>query len=198
VHNYSHGYISSEAFERRLDVVIESSLHKDIVAQMSDLDSMPDETIKQCKEKQFGVTYHDDQADDSDLLVNIFGGSDRSGQWTVSKTMTSISIFGGADIDFTDARFTSPNITIHSYAIFGGDNIYVPEDVNVVSKVFCVFGGVSNKAPSIGSTRAPTITLKGLALFGGTDIRVKQTIKEKFVAFANQMKTVFDSRKSVD
>lgn len=195
VHNYSHGFISSEAFERRLDVVIETTSHHEMVKQIEDLDDAPDATIKRHKDQQFSVNYHDEATDESDTIVNIFGGSDRTGHWTVPKTITVISIFGGADIDFTDARFTSPNVTVKIFGIFSGDNIFVPENVNVVSKVFCVFGGVNNKAPSIASRQAPTITIEGLALFTGIDIKVKTTMKEKFVAFANQMKTMFDSRK---
>jgi hypothetical protein len=31
-------------------------------------------------------------------------------------------------------------------------------------------------------------------MFGGTEISLKQTIKEKFVAFANQMKATFGAK----
>ena len=73
-----------------------------------------------------------------------------------------ITIFGGADIDFTDAIFTTPNVTIKILCLFGGDNIYVPENINVVSKAFCILGGINNKAPSIASRQAPTLTIEGL------------------------------------
>jgi len=55
-------------------------------------------------------------------------------------------------------------------------------------------GGIDNSAPSIASRQAPTLTIEGLVMFGGLDIKIKRTIKEKFVAFANQMKTMFNSR----
>lgn len=191
VHNYSHGFISSEAFERRLDVVIETTSHADIVKQIEDLDATPDDRVKAEKEKQFAVQYHDELEDDSETLISIFGGSDRSGQWIVPKTIYSISIFGGSNIDFTDAQFSNPNVKLISISIFGGDNIYVPENINVVSKAFCIFGGIDNKAPSMGGRQAPKITIEGLMLFGGTNIKLKTTLKEKFVAFANHMKTTF-------
>lgn len=196
IHNYSHGIISNEAFERRLDIVIKSTSHEEMVKQVEDLDNAPNEQLKRYKEAAFGPHYHAEPVEETDTIINIFGGSDRSGFWTVSKTINIISIFGGADIDFTDARFNSPDITINILGIFSGDNIYVPENVNVISKIFCIFGGVSNKAPSVASRQAPTITIKGLALFTGIDIKVKKTIKEKFVAFANQMKTMFSADKS--
>ena len=193
VHNYSHGYISNDAFERRLDAVIETTSHQVMMDQIVDLESTPDETIKNHKQQQFSVNYNDEAAEDSDTIVSILGGNDRSGQWVVPKTIRVISILGGANIDFTDARFNSPNVKVQILSVLGGDNIYVPENVNVVSKAFCVLGSIDNSAPSIASRQAPTITIEGLILFSGLDIKIKTTIKEKFMAFANQMKMMFDS-----
>jgi hypothetical protein len=194
VHNYSHGYISNEAFERRLDKVIASTLHQDMMDQIVDLDSVPSSEIKQQKEQQFSVHYHDDVCEESESIVSIFGGTDRSGQWVVPRVIKVFNIFGGVDIDFTDARFNSPNVKIQVLSVFGGVDIYVPENVNVVTKAFCILGGIDNKAPSIASRQAPTITIEGLILFSGLDIKIKTTIKEKFVAFANQMKQMFDTK----
>lgn len=194
IYNYSHGVLSSEAFERRLDHAMAGKDHQTIFALIDDLEQQKDPEISAQKERQFKVNYAAGNNDDTETIVNILGGSNRSGQWTVPKEIRVISIFGGADIDFTDAIFTSPNVTIKILCLFGGDNIYVPENVNVVSKAFCILGGIDNTAPSISSRQAPTITVEGLVLFGGLDIKIKRTIKEKFVAFANQMKAMFDNR----
>lgn len=193
VHNFSHGYISNEAFERRLDTVIETKSHQTMMDQIADLESTPDETIKKHKEQQFSVNYNEEIAEESDSIVSILGSNDRSGQWVVPKTIRIISILGGSNIDFTDARFNSPNVKVQILSILGGDNIYVPENVNVVSKAFCVLGSIDNSAPSIASRHAPTITIEGLILFSGLDIKIKTTVKEKFIAFANQMKAMFDT-----
>jgi hypothetical protein len=194
IYNYSHGVISSEAFERRLDQAMASQNHQDIVNLAADLEHTNDPEFSSQKERQFNVNYTASDNDETDTIVNILGGSGRSGQWTVPREIRIITIFGGADIDFTDAIFTTPNVTIKILCLFGGDNIYVPENINVVSKAFCILGGIDNKAPSIASRQAPTLTIEGLVLFGGLDIKIKRTIKEKFVAFANQMKTMFNDR----
>lgn len=195
VHNYSRSFISSEAFERRLDVVVATEDPHEMMAQIEDLDSVPDPSISQTKQKEFAPQYSDEHVDDSDTLVNIMGGSDLTGHWIVPKQINSISILGGASLDFTDAQFSSPVTTIYAFALMGGDNIYVPENVNVVCKAFCLMGGISNKAPSMAGRNAPTIVIKGFMLMGGSTIKVKQTIKEKFVAFANQIKSSFESSK---
>jgi hypothetical protein len=194
IYNYSHGVISSEAFERRLDQAMASNDHQTVNQLIVDLEQQVTPEFSAQKERKFDINYAPGNNDETDTIVNILGGSNRSGQWTVPKEIRVLTIFGGADIDFSDAIFTTPNVTIKILCLFGGDNIYVPENVNVVSKAFCILGGIDNTAPSISSRQAPTITVEGLVLFGGLDIKIKRTIKEKFVAFANQMKSMFDNR----
>lgn len=192
IHNYSQGIISNEAFERRLDEAMASNNHQEIIDLVADLPLNVDPNFSNQREQQFNINYGAENVDDTDTVVNIFGGSNRSGTWAVPKEIRVISIFGGSEIDFTDATFTSPNVTVKVLCIFGGENIYVPENINVVSKAFCIFGGIDNKAPSIASRQAPTVTIEGLVLFGGVDIAIKQTIKEKFVAFANNLKSMLN------
>jgi hypothetical protein len=73
----------------------------------------------------------------------------------------------------------------------GGVELFVSEEINVVSKALCVMAGVDNKAPSMAGKNAPTITVKGFLMWGGVDIKLKTNLKEKFMAFATQMKTMF-------
>ncbi|MFT4938639.1 MAG: hypothetical protein ACI88A_001668 [Paraglaciecola sp.] len=192
IYNYSHGVISSEAFERRLDIAMASKTHQEIVDLVADLELNTDTSYSEQKDSQFNVNYGAENFDKIETIVNVLGGANRGGQWAVPKEIRIFTLFGGADIDFTDAIFQSPNVTVKLFCIFGGENIYIPENVNVVCKAFCILGGIDNKAPSIANRQAPTITIEGLVLFGGVDISVKRTIKEKFVAFANKLKTMLD------
>lgn len=192
VHNYSHGIISSEAFERRLDTVIETSKHQEMVDQISDLQPVPDDTLRKQKEEQFAVNYSNTQAFPSETMVNVLGDSDRSGIWTVPKELKVFTILGGSTIDFTNARFSGPNVTIKMFSLLGSDKIFVPENINIVSKAFCILGCVKNKAPSIASSQAPTVTIEGVVILADLSIKIKTTVKESFVAFANQMKAMIN------
>lgn len=192
VMNYSHGKLSFEAFERRLDIAMNSQNNVEISALAEDLDLEVDKDYVENKQRDFEPQFAPHDGDDIDYMVNIFGGSDRSGCWSVAKELRTISVFGGSNIDFSDAVFSQQRTTLKVFCLFGGENIYVPENVNVVSKAFCIFGGVSNKAPSFGHKNAPTIIIEGLVVFGGVDIKLKRTIKEKFVAFADSMKKMFN------
>ena len=193
IFNYSHGHLSMQAFERRLDQAMSTSDHQQLVELCADLELREDQQYSQYKASEFAPKYAAEEFDDEESIVNIFGGSDRTGQWLVPKRIKVLSIFGGANLDFTDAVFQSPVTRITSFCLFGGENLYVPENVNVVSKVFCIFGGVNNKAPSMAGRHGPKIVLEGFAIFGGIDVKVKRTIKEKFMAFANNLKSLLNS-----
>jgi hypothetical protein len=193
VYNYSHSVISSEAFERRLDAVIATSSHQEMMAQIEDLQPATDDTVKKYKEDVFAVNYDHEGGEKSDTLVNILGESDRSGIWTVPRELSVITFLGGSTLDFTNARFSGPNVTVKVFSILGSDKIFVPENINIVSKAFCILGSVKNKAPSIASHQAPTITIEGVVLLSDLSIKIKTTVKESFVAFANKMKAMFEA-----
>lgn len=193
IYHYSHGVISAEAFERRLDAAMASTDHHEIVALAADLTMDVDEDYARQKEKKLNINYAASEVPDNETIINIMGGSDRSGRWKVPAEIRVLNFMGGSDIDFSDAVFTTPNVTIKTLCIMGGTDIKVPENVNVVTKAFCFMGGIDNKAPSIADRQAPTITVEGFVFMGGVDIGLKRTIKEKFVAMANQLKTMLNT-----
>jgi hypothetical protein len=131
IYNYSHGVISNEAFERRLDQAMASQNHQEIVDLAGDLEKNTDSEFTSQKERQFNINYAASDNDETETIVNILGGSCRSGQWKVPREIRIITLFGGADIDFTDAIFTTPNVTIKILCLFGGTDISIPEDINV-------------------------------------------------------------------
>ena len=112
----------------------------------------------------------------------------------VPSKINVITVFGGANIDLSQAIFTSKTVTLKVFCMFGGNNINVPEGVRVSTSTISIFGGVNNKISSAADYDGPIIRVEGLVLFGGIDIKIKQTIKEKFTEFANQMKSMFDSK----
>jgi predicted membrane protein len=113
--------------------------------------------------------------EDNDIIdsVNVFGGSH---QRIFSKNFKGgdvIAIFGGCDINFSQADFQD-TITLDVVAIFGGCKIIVPPGWEVKSEVTAIFGGMDDKR-TVGplNTDLPRkiLIVKGVALFGGVDIR---------------------------
>lgn len=82
-------------------------------------------------------------------------------------------VFGGAEIDLTQADFTGTTI-LRLEAVFGGIKLIVPPHWQVINEIDGVFHGVDDKR------RAPagayndinkSLVLKGSAVFGGIEIR---------------------------
>nr|WP_136251623.1 DUF1707 and DUF2154 domain-containing protein [Ningiella ruwaisensis] len=191
IYNYSHAVISEEAFERRLDIATESTSHAEIVDQVSDLSPPEDDTIAQHKARQFDVQYDTSAESDDETLVSVLSSNTKGGHWVVPKEITCYSILGSIKLDFSNAVFSSPNVTIKVVSILSGDKFYVPESVNVTSSVINVLSGVSDHTASMAGKQAPKIKIEGVALLSDISVSVKKTMKEKFVSFANQMKAMF-------
>ncbi|MBQ4798559.1 DUF1707 domain-containing protein [Pseudoalteromonas sp. MMG006] len=189
IYNYSHGVISVEAFERRLDEAMDASSNEALMNLVEDLTLNTDNQYKAHKHTQFSPNYSAQQNSDDDFtLRSILGSNERSGQWVVPKNIYLHNYMGSVVLDFTDAIFTHQNVTIHVNCIFGSDEIYVPEHVNVVSKMFCTLSSFENKSVSLNKRQGPTIHIEGKAILGSVEVKVKRTIKEKFISFANELK----------
>lgn len=116
----------------------------------------------------------------SSTAVAIFGGAERKGQWVVPTSFTVTAIFGGIDLDLREARFASREVEIQAVAVFGGIDIVVPPDVEVVVEGTGIMGGFSRpeeqREVPAGS---PVVRVTGLALFGGVDVKVKALKQRK-------------------
>ncbi|MCJ8318500.1 MAG: DUF1707 and DUF2154 domain-containing protein [Colwellia sp.] len=189
--NYSHGELSYQAFERRLDQAMESHSNTELIALAADLTLKVDKAYTESKKQNSTANFVPGHTQDIETIVNVFSGSTRSGGWKVPKELRYYSIFSGCDIDFSEAQFSQPVVRIKIFSLFSGDTIYVPENINVVSKAFCIFGGIDNSAPCTSASNAPTIIIEGVAIFSGVTIKVKRTIKEQFVNFADSLKKMF-------
>ncbi|MBD1389159.1 DUF1707 domain-containing protein [Neiella sp. HB171785] len=186
--NYGHGEISIDAFERRLDQAAAATSHHQLTALTEDLELQVDNDYAEQKQHMMGCNYKPGEAKESEHMVNIFSGSDSSYFGDLPKEIKSIEVFSGSTIDLTDACFRQPSLTIKMFSLFSGPTIYVPENVRVISKVFCVFGAITNKASPNSIGEAPVIYIEGIALFSGLDIKLKKTIKERVSEFAQSLR----------
>lgn len=198
--NYGHEELSLEAFERRLDRALSTNDATELDELVADLELTVDEVYEDQKREEldFELDYDYGAERDVEYSINIFGGSDRSGPWTVPREIRMINLFGGGDIDFSEAKFVHPTVRIKMLTLFGGSTIYVREDINTISKIISIFGGTDNSAPSSRSSRAPVVIVEGLVMFGGTDIKIKRTIREMFMDFADRIRGTQRPNSSAD
>jgi predicted membrane protein len=119
-----------------------------------------------------GFVYED--REDNDVLesVNVFGGSNQSVLSKNFKGGEIIAVFGGCDVNLTQADFRG-TISLEVVAIFGGAKILVPQSWEVKSEVTAIFGGLDDKRAlgPINIEDRKILIIKGVALFGGVEIR---------------------------
>ncbi len=109
----------------------------------------------------------------STVLLAILSGFERRGRWNVPRRLTSFALFGGGVIDLRYADFTSPEVEIHSYSIFGGQTILLPPEVNVDVHGFGVMGAFDH-VDERGAQGAPRVTVRGFSLWGSVGIKRKK------------------------
>ena len=108
---------------------------------------------------------------DGDCNYNaIFSGIDEKITSDDFKGCNISAIFGGVELDFSDAIIKDDiNITITS--IFGGTDITLPAGFKLVIEPVSIFGGTDNKYKTSTKKDAKTIYVSCISIFGGTDIK---------------------------
>jgi len=85
-----------------------------------------------------------------------------------------MAVWGGYDIDFTDADMEGDSMQLNLYCIMGGVEITVPANWKVEkSGAMCIMGGYSNKTRDMAeelNLPPKTLVITGLALMGGGEI----------------------------
>jgi hypothetical protein len=189
--NYSHGEISLEAFETRLDTAMESPDAIVISELAKDLPLSVDNKYHQKKQNALGTHHQHGQSKDNEKLVNILSSSKRDGQWHVPKEITLFNVLGSDELDFTQARFTSPHVKITILSVFGSVKIAVPEDINTHTNVNCIVSSIKKNSNVEYDNDAPTLSIEGKFIFSNLNIIIKRTVREKLVRFADSMKAFF-------
>lgn len=77
-------------------------------------------------------------------------------------------IFGGYDIDLSTHTFTN-DINFNIFTMFGGTDITVPKNVNVIIQPTAIFGAVTNVTDNNNDNEF-TVYINGLCVFGGIEI----------------------------
>ncbi|MFJ4676322.1 MULTISPECIES: DUF1707 domain-containing protein [unclassified Kitasatospora] len=112
-------------------------------------------------------------------MVAVFGGAARKGRWRVGSHLKAVAVFGGIEIDLTDAVFESPEVVIEVVSVFGGVDIRVPENVSLHGGGAGVFGGFEVREQTSADPHAPVVRVKGAAVFGGVDAKPRRGKKLK-------------------
>ena len=106
------------------------------------------------------------------VSVSIFGGVNKTILSKDFKGGDIVNIFGGAELDFTQADIDG-RVYLDITQIFGGTKIIVPSNWQVVSDLAAVFASVDDKRikSTASNVNGKILVLKGVSIFAGVDIR---------------------------
>jgi predicted membrane protein len=121
-------------------------------------------------EQDESTGYSDETID----AVAFFGGCERKISSKGFRGGHTSAMFGGVSLDFTHAKLAGGEASINVFTIFGGTELKVPHDWQVVMKGVPIFGGFEDSRPHPLENPAEsgqTLVIKGFVMFGGIEIK---------------------------
>lgn len=79
------------------------------------------------------------------------------------------AVFGGSELDLRGSIIVE-DVAVNAAAIFGGIDIYLPDDVNVKLTSTALFGATENHVHRAEVPEWPTVYIQSTSIFGGVDV----------------------------
>lgn len=102
----------------------------------------------------------------SDSYIGVFSSNENKVSTNFDGT-SIVAIFGGVELDLRDAKIDK-DVVIDVVSIFGGADIFLPDNVSVKISGIPLFGGVENKHKD---KKGSTVYINYTAIFGGIDLK---------------------------
>jgi hypothetical protein len=175
IDSFASDRLSVEDFETRLDrahKAIDLPALEDLV---SDLPAKVEETTPAASPRAGPRMARPENIRDSQLLVGIMGGAERTGTWTPARKTRVIAFMGGASLDFREAYLPAGVTEVEIFAMMGGAEIIVPPNVRIDSSGVAIMGAFElgpGTDPHLPPD-APVIRVGGFTLMGGVEISVR-------------------------
>ena len=103
------------------------------------------------------------------FVIAVFSGSGRTYHKEIFSGSNLTAVFGAVDLDLRNATFDKDTV-IKAFALFGGVEIIVPEDVQIKTRSGFFFGGVSDDRKEKSGNAKHTIYIDAAGGFGGITI----------------------------
>jgi len=172
--HFARDAMNTTELERRLDIAYAARTRAELVALERDLPALRSETRPAVPEPSPAASVPVDPArpvQEHDLIVSIWGATERKGSWVPPRQLTAVTVMGGTDLDFRQAAFATETVSVRLLALMGGVDIVVPPGVRVEWGGIALMGGVSMPEPvTPPAPDAPVIRLSGLVCMGGVDV----------------------------
>ncbi|GAA2395080.1 DUF1707 domain-containing protein [Streptomyces glaucosporus] len=107
-------------------------------------------------------------------LFAVFGGASRRGRRRIGPGVRAFALFGGVELDLTEALFDQREVVVSATALFGGIEIRVPENVTLRGGGTGVMGRYDVRPQESDDPEAPVVVVRGAAVFGGVEARPRR------------------------
>lgn len=114
-----------------------------------------------------------DVKDDFIDEVAVFGGGEKKIVNPNFKGGKVTAVFGGSELDLTQSQLALGENILDITAVFGGVTLIVPANWYIKPNVAAVFGGFTDKRPTMMMEQDPdrVLIIKGATVFGGGEIK---------------------------
>lgn len=107
-------------------------------------------------------------------ILSIFSGSERKGRWRVAASCSVVNVFGGSEIDLSEAELAADRVELKVLSVLGGAEVIVPPGLNVDVSDLAVLGGngidVGDEHPDPGG---PTVHVRLVSILAGAKVTRK-------------------------
>lgn len=114
-------------------------------------------------------------SDGTRRIVSIFSGSERKGRWRVGPSCSVINVFGGSEIDLSEAELAADHVELKVISVFGGATVIVPPGLNVEVSDVGVLGGngvdIGDEHPDPGG---PVVRVRLISILAGASVKRKR------------------------
>ncbi|MFC1784342.1 LiaI-LiaF-like domain-containing protein [Candidatus Neomarinimicrobiota bacterium] len=102
----------------------------------------------------------------------VFGGSEHAITSQNFRGGETMALFGGVELDMRQAQISADGCKIHATALFGGVEIIVPDDWNVIITGTPIFGGIDSKSRRKSDAKSgKDIYIHCTVAFGAVEIK---------------------------
>lgn len=103
----------------------------------------------------------------------VFGGIQRRVESQQFEGGEVTAVFGGVEVDLTQANTTKDEMFLEANAIFGGVELRIPDGWDATVQGTAILGGHEDKTRPrvVEGVKRPRLVIEGNAIFGGVSIR---------------------------
>jgi hypothetical protein len=179
--HFANDAITVEDFERRVDVAHQATSVEELRALLRDLPTSnlpaaPGSAAQPAVREDYDYAVAPrEHLKENGYAIAVMGGTRRRGRWSPARITHTITIMGGAELDFREALLPPGVTEVKVYAVMGGVEIIVPPNLTVESHGIGILGGFEHAGNEYRDydPSAPVLRISGIAIMGGVDIKVR-------------------------